>query len=324
MLLTVAVWIAYGSKGVSEFQAARRSENNQSGSKAADSFHDGRRPIPNILQIVSQHLDSIHMELKKSDPTTPEVLSRLVDRMIDVDPQRRPSAATLCGDATRALEAAERSLNSYYGATDHVPNKVQPLSPISPHALPLRYPSVPSQPRTRLAYTSSDLQTPLTPTTRGMPIQRNDSTRRAQSGTWTIEGASLEHRHMPETPTMIRPRPLPGPRHSVPALSETMSSPIRARGNSYIEDVVSEEPDEDDLDHALEDVQESRPGHVARRSDPSVPRDHMFHSPSPARQNPYLSVDDAAKYVDDAQKFWRSPKLLNAHYRDFIKGRDHV
>lgn len=329
VLLVAAVWITYGSKGVRDFAESRREENEQNASQAAYSFHDGKLPKPQVLQVVRKHLSTLHIELRKSDLTTPEVLGRLVERMIDVDSRQRPTAATACGDATRALEAAKRNLANYYRTAEHDWGADQPLSPITPHALPVRYPSGPPPP---LRHSRVDVQTPITPSTRDSSFQQSGSGRRGHAALWAAQGPGPEHRYMPETPTLARPRPPPGPRNSVPVLGATYSSPIQAHASPHIADVVSEEPADDDFDRATIDTQSVRPGHFPRHSDPSIPHEHLTHSPlhgnpfgpSPPRQNPYLSVDEATKFIHDTSKLYRFPRLENAHYRDFILGRDHV
>ena len=334
MFLTVAVWIAYGKQGVVNFQKARHAENRRTKSKAAYAFHDGRKPFPKVLRIVLQEMETLQWELKRSDPTTIEVMNHLIVRMIDPDSKRRPTAATACGDANRALEAAQRELATYYRTAEQGSSRTRPISTSGAYAHPFHYPSSPPP---HMSDRWSQARTPQTTPDRSIPTRTRELSQRDHPGLWDHDPHGGMQRRLPESPPLSQPRSLVGPSYSVPHIGTTVSSSIEAISGPGIADTVSEEPVEAGFEDPEPYSRDSRPGlggHVARSSDPSIlptPQDQITVSPSlgspytpPLPQNAYLSVADALKHIDAAGKLWRFPKLSNAHYRESIKGRDHV
>ena len=324
MFLSVAVWIAYGKRGVVNFQKSRRAENKRIKSKAAYAFHDGRKPFPKVLRIVLQKMETLQLELKRSDPTTIEVMNKLVVRMIEPDPKRRPTAATACGDADRALEAAQIELEKHYRTTqqDSSRSRLVVTSGANPYSMKESW---------------SQVRTPTTPPERPLPMRQRELTNRDHSGAWDHGAPGPMQRGLPQSPPLTQPRSLFEPRYSVPHIGTIVSSPIEPIAGPSIADTVSEEPVETGLEDQQRYSQDPRPGvgkHVARSSDPAIlptAQDQNTVSPPlgspynpPPRQNAYLSVTDALKHISAAGKIWKFPKLSNDHYRDAIKGRDHV
>ena len=334
MFLSVAVWIAYGKQGVVNFQKARHAENKRTKSKAAYAFHDGRKPYPRVLRIVLQEMATLQWELKRSDPTTIEVMNQLIVRMIDPHPKRRPTAATACGDAHRALEAAQRELAKYYRTAEQDSSRTRPSSTSGAYAHPVHYPS---SPPLHISDRWSQARTPTTPPNRSIPMRTREPSQGDHPGLWDHDAPGGMQRRLPESPPLSQPRPIVGPSDGFQFIGTTVSSPIAPIADPRIAGTVSEEPVEAGFEDPVFYSHDSRPGlgkHVARSSDPSIlptPQDQITvsaplgspYSP-PLPQNAYLSVADAFKYIDAVGKLWRFPKLSNAYYRELMKGRDHV
>ena len=319
-----------------EFRDARHRENDSNGTNAAYAFHNGRKPYPKVLQVVNQEISDLKRELRASDFTTRKVLDFLVVAMIDTDPDQRPSAAALHGYATRALQEAEQMLRDFYGSNQQRSSTYQLMYPSDPYDVSARqssfYPSssVGQLAETQASYekasagpeVSSDSKLPIDYTgARGISLRR-----------------SPKQRELPSTPPAEQTQLVTGLRNSehFPGAMST-SSPV-SFGQTSPPLQVFDEPKEGILRPGTNPVTppSAESAKHGRSSDPMIPSNYDGTSTSapplaspfnpPPNRNAFLSVGDALKYIDSRIKMfnWRLQRLPDEHYRDAIKGRDHV
>lgn len=100
------MWLVHGYPGLLKFRSSRNWALAQDPDiKDSDWFHNGRGEV---LPVVLETIDGLHLDLRVSDPVTERILEELVKRMLDIS-DARPSARQLYMYATRICRGASNS-----------------------------------------------------------------------------------------------------------------------------------------------------------------------------------------------------------------------
>ena len=149
---------------------------------------------------------------------------------------------------------------------------------------------------------------------------------------------SSKQRELPSTPPAEHTQLVTGLRNNEHFLGAMSTSSPVSFGQTSPPRQVFDEPKEGILRPGTTPITppSAEPAKHGRNSDPTIPSTYDGASTSasplaspfnpPPNRNAFLSVGDALKYIDSRIKMfnWRLQRLPDEHYRDAIKGRDHV